>query len=392
MTGRKFATFLLVIFTIAAVAYYFTTPHGTDMPLIGVVDGNEVIVSPQMTGRIITLNVDEGSTVKKGDLIAVLDSTELEANLAATKANVTSLEEQVNEANHNYTWTNGQTDASLIEANERATYAQAQLEPARAQLKRDRDDLRRMQQLFDKGEVSAQDRDHAEAAVTISQANVTALEQATKAEAAAVNVAQANRIQVDARKSAISTTMAQLEQARASEAQMATQLGYTKIYAPLDGIVSVRVAKQGEVVAIGAPIVVVVDVDHLWVRADVEETYSDSVVIGQKLRVQLPDGTITEGPLIFRAVENNFATQRDVGRRKRDIRTLVLKVRLDNPKGAYVPGMTAEVLVPAAQLKGTAVAQGAEACNGWTFWHVERKGSLTVIDSLRAQFRAETPG
>jgi len=346
MTGRKFATFLLVIFTIAAVAYYFTTPHGTDMPLIGVVDGNEVIVSPQMTGRIITLNVDEGSTVKKGDLIAVLDSTELEANLAATKANVTSLEEQVNEANHNYTWTNGQTDASLIEANERATYAQAQLEPARAQLKRDRDDLRRMQQLFDKGEVSAQDRDHAEAAVTISQANVTALEQATKAEAAAVNVAQANRIQVDARKSAISTTMAQLEQARASEAQMAAQLGYAKIYAPLDGIVSVRVAKQGEVVAIGAPIVVVVDVDHLWVRADVEETYSDSVVIGQKLRVQLPDGTITEGPLIFRAAENNFATQRDVSRTKRDIRTFALKVAIPNPDRRLFTGMTATVLLP----------------------------------------------
>jgi HlyD family secretion protein len=346
MTGRKFATFLLVIFTIAAVAYYFTTPHGTDMPLIGVVDGNEVIVSPQMTGRIITLNVDEGSTVKKGDLIAVLDSTELEANLAATKANVTSLEEQVNEANHNYTWTNGQTDASLIEANERATFAETQLEPAREQLKRDRDDLRRMQQLFDKGEVSAQDRDHAEAAVRISQANATALEQAIKAETAAVNVAQANRIQVNARKAAISTAMAQLEQARASEAQMATQLGYTKIYAPLDGIVSVRVAKQGEVVAIGAPIVVVVDVDHLWVRADVEETYIDSVVIGQKLRVQLPNGTITEGPLIFRAVENDFATQRDVSRTKRDIRTFAVKVAIPNPDRRLFTGMTATVLLP----------------------------------------------
>ena len=60
---------------------------------------------------------------------------------------------------------------------------------------------------------------------------------------------------------------------------MATQLGYTKIYAPIDGIVSVRVAKQGEVVAQGSPIVVVVDVDHLWVRADVEESYIDSVVV-----------------------------------------------------------------------------------------------------------------
>src|SRR6202795_2456649 len=217
MTGRKFLMFIAVIFLITGVVYYFTTPSGKYIPLTGVVDGNEVIVSPQITGRIINLTVDEGSTVKKGDLIAELDSKELEANLAATKANVISLEEQVNEANHNYSWTNGQTDASLIEAHARATYADAQLEPARAQLKRDQDDLRRMQQLFDKGEVSAQDRDHADAAVRISQANVTALEQAPKAETAAVTVAQANRIQVDARKSAISTAMAQLEQARASD-------------------------------------------------------------------------------------------------------------------------------------------------------------------------------
>jgi len=346
MTGRKFATFLLVTFLIATVAYYFTTPHGTDIPLIGVVDGNEVIVSPQITGRIINLTVDEGSAVKKGDLIAELDSQELEANLAATRANVVSLGEQVNEANHNYTWTNGQTDASLIEAHARATYADAQLEPARAQLKRDQDDLRRMQQLFDKGEVSAQSRDHAEAAVRISQATVIALEQATKAETAAVTVAQANRIQVDARKSAISTAMAQLEQARAAEAQMETQLGYTKIYAPLDGIVSVGAATQSKKVAIGAPIVVVVDVDHLWVRADVEETYIDSIVIGQKLRVQLPSGTITEGPVIFRGVENDFATQRDVSRTKRDIKTFAVNVAIPNPDRRLFTGMAATVLLP----------------------------------------------
>jgi hypothetical protein len=53
-------------------------------------------------------------------------------------------------------------------------------------------------------------------------------------------------------------------------------------------------------------------------------------------------------------VEGDFATQRDVSRMKRDIRTIVLKVRLDNPKGAFVPGMTAEVLVSPAQIKGEA--------------------------------------
>ncbi|MFZ3331011.1 MAG: efflux RND transporter periplasmic adaptor subunit [Candidatus Acidiferrales bacterium] len=346
MTGRKFFTMLFVIFLVAAVAYYFTTPRGSDISLIGVVDGNEVIVSPQITGRIVNLAVDEGTAVKKGELIAQLDSTELEASLAATKANVTSLEAQVNEANHNYTWTNNQTDASVTEARARVTSSNAQLPPARAQLWRDQQDLKRMQELFAKGEVSAQDRDHAEAAVRISQANVEALEEAVRAESAAVEVAQANRKQVDARKSAINTTMAQLEQARASQAEMAAQLAYTKIYAPIDGIVSVRVAKQGEVVAQGSPIVVVVDINDLWVHADVEETLIDSIRFGQKLRVKLPSGDVIEGSVIFKGVENDFATQRDVSRTKRDIKTFAIKVAVPNPEGRLFTGMTATVLLP----------------------------------------------
>ena len=69
--------------------------------------------------------------------------------------------------------------------------------------------------------------------------------------------------------------------------------------------------------------------------------------------VRQDGGWVLNGRKIWmsKAAEADFATQRDVGRRKRDIRALVLKVRLDNPKGAYVPGMTAEVLVPATDLK-----------------------------------------
>jgi HlyD family secretion protein len=259
---------------------------------------------------------------------------------------VSSLEAQVNEANHNYTWTNNQTDASVTEARARVASSSAQLAPAHAQLWRDQQDLKRMQELFAKGEVSAQDRDHAEAAVRISQANVEALEEAVRAESAAVEVAQANRKQVDARKSAITTTLAQLEQARASAAEMAAQLGYTKIYAPIDGIVSVRVAKQGEVVAQGSPIVVIVDLNDLWVRADVEETYIDSIKFGEKLSVKLPSGDIIEGPVIFKGVENDFATQRDVSRTKRDIKTFAIKVAVPNPEGRLFTGMTATVLLP----------------------------------------------
>jgi len=351
MTGRKFIVVIGMVFLIALVVYFATTPKGSDILLIGVVDGNEVIVSPQITGRIVSLTVDEGYQVKKGDLIAELDATEIEATLAAAKANVGTLENSVTEAQHNYSWTSQQTSASLDQAQAMTTSSDAQLEQAKAQLWRDQSDLKRMQLLYDKHEVSAQDRDHAEAAVKMSEANVRALGDAVQAQRAAIEVARANRKQVDMRKSAVGSTIAQLEQARATVAQVSAQLAYTKIYAPIDGIVSVRVAKQGEVVAQGSPIVVVVDVDHLWVRADVEESYIDSIQFGEKLRVKLPSGNIIEGPVIFKGVENEFATQRDVSRTKRDIKTFAIKVSVPNPERRLFTGMTATVLLPQPEKK-----------------------------------------
>jgi HlyD family secretion protein len=108
------------------------------------------------------------------------------------------------------------------------------------------------------------------------------------------------------------------------------------------------------VLNIGQPIVTIVDLNDTWVRAAIPETESDHIGLGDTLRLVLPGGTSTSGKVFFKAAEADFATQRDVSRRKRDIRTIVLKVRLENPKGAYVPGMTAEVLVSPQQLKNSA--------------------------------------
>src|ERR1700685_4140346 len=160
MSGRKFLIFFGMVFLIALAIYVFTTPSSSEVPLTGIVDGDEVIVSPQITGRIINLTVDEGSEVKKGDLIAELDPKELEAGLAAAKANIDSLQAQVHEANSNYSLTNGQMNASLKQAEATLTSTNAQLEQARANLWRDQTDQQRMKQLFDGGVESAQDRDH----------------------------------------------------------------------------------------------------------------------------------------------------------------------------------------------------------------------------------------
>jgi HlyD family secretion protein len=341
-----------LVFLIALVFYIATTPHGKEIPLTGTVDGNEVIVSPQIMGRIIKLTVDEGSEVRQGDLIAELDPQELQASLAAAKANVASLQAQVNQANHNYSLTDDQTGASLKQAESMLTSTRAQLEQARANLWRDQTDYDRMQKLFDSGVTSAQDRDHAVATLKASQANVKSLEDSVAAQEAALALARANRKQVDVRSAEIATTLAQLAQARATAAQTETQLSYAKVYSPIDGIVSVRVAKEGEVISQSSPIVVVVDVDHLWVHADVEESYIDWVRFGQTLRVRLPSGTILQGQVFFKGVENDFATQRDVSRTKRDVKTFAIKVSVPNQERRLFTGMTATVLLPPKEKKG----------------------------------------
>ncbi|MGA8100512.1 MAG: efflux RND transporter periplasmic adaptor subunit [Candidatus Acidiferrales bacterium] len=352
MTGRKFMMFLGVLFLIAATVYGLSTPHGSAIPLVGIVDGNEVIVSPQIAGRIVRLTVDEGSEVKQGDLIAELDPAELEAQLAQDVANIGSLEAKVRQSQQTEGMTHEQTDATLAQAQANVTAAQAQLEQARATLELDEINLKRMQGLFDASVSSAQDRDSADAVAKAARANVRALEDQVKAQKAALAVAEANRKQVQVQQSDVVSLEAQLRQARAMRDQAQTQLGYTKIYAPISGIVSVRVSKQGEVIATATPIVVLVDVDHLWVRADVEESYIDSLRIGDKMQVALPSGDVIDGNLIFKGVESDFATQRDVSRTKRDIRTFAIKVAVPNPERRLFTGMTATVMLkPAAEKK-----------------------------------------
>ena len=88
----------------------------------------------------------------------------------------------------------------------------------------------------------------------------------------------------------------------------------------------------------GEPIVTILDVDHLWVQADVEESYIDSVSLNQHLKIRLPSGNMLEGTVIFKGVENDFATQRDVSRTKRDIKTFAIKVAVPNPGRRLMSG------------------------------------------------------
>ena len=362
MSARnRFFMLLGIIFVIAAIYYTFSTDHSKDLVLIGTVDANQVIVSAQVEGRIQKLLVDEGTPVKAGDSIAVLDPSELQAQEAAAAATIHSLQHKVAEMQHTEKSTSGSTSGDVANAEAKLSSAKAQLLQAQATLARTESDSRRTIELAKLGVASDQDRVQAETNLQAAQATVQAQHDLVTAAEADLRSATARTYQANAAKSTVESTEADLKNAMELKNQAEVRLGYTKIYAPVTGTVSVRAARQGEVVNIGAPIVTIVDLTDTWARVAIPETYADHIGYGDVLRVRLPGGTVTSGKVFFKGVEGDFATQRDVSRRKRDIRTIVLKVRLDNPKGAYVPGMTAEVLVSPEQMRGEGSAPNTAA-------------------------------
>jgi HlyD family secretion protein len=349
---NKVMSFLGVIFLVALGYYLFFTPSTKDLVLIGTVDSNQVIVSPQVAGRISKLLVDEGTQVKQGDLIALIDPAELEAQARAAAAMIDSLRSQVNSTQATKEATQGSTTSNVANAQARLQSARAQLTQAEATLVRVQSDSQRTINLAASGVASEQERVQAESNLKAQQATVQALKDQVTASEADLNTAVANTHQAHAAESNVRSMQGQLANAEEQLKEADVRLGYTKIYAPVSGTVSVRAAREGEVLAAGQPIVTIVDLSDTWVRAAIPETYSDHIGLGDSLRVQLPGGTVTSGKVFFKSAEADFATQHDVSRRKRDIKTIVLKVRLANPKGAYVPGMTADVLVSKDQIQG----------------------------------------
>jgi HlyD family secretion protein len=352
MKAPKFFIFLFVLLAAATAWYFLSTDRTTDTVLIGIVDANQVIVSSKIMGRVEKLYVDEGSKVKAGDLIAEIDSAELEAQKNAAAATINAYNSQVSAMQATEAQTFGETNSGVVNAQARLAAAQATLAQAKADLVRIQSDSQRTIALAKAGVASEQDDVRAEAQLKAQQALVESAQKTVDAAQADVNSAQARLHQQRAAASNVATNQAQVLNARAQLAEADTRLGYTKIYAPVSGTVSVRATRQGEVVNSGSPIVTIIDFDDTWVRAEAPETDARFVSVGDKLKVRLPAGTPIAGTVIFKAVEGDYATQRDVSRRKRDIKTIGLKFKVDNPDGALVPGMTAEVLLPKDLKKG----------------------------------------
>lgn len=348
---NKFFVFLGFIFVASLAFYFFTSRTPSGLVLIGTVDANQVIVSSKIAGRIEKLTVDEGSQVKTGDLIAQIDSAEWRAQADAAKANIAALQARIGTAQANEKLYSGATSSDVQTAQARVDAAQADLTQAQADLERTKADSDRTVALAEQGVASKQQADEAAALLKSAQARVRSLQQGLRAAQSDVKAAQARTFQTQAAAGTVTDTRRQVQAAEAQLAQANTVLSYTTVTAPVSGVVSVRAAREGEVVNPGTPIVTIVDLSQTWVRASIPETEADSIRLGDSLNVRLPSGRTIKGKVINKAVESSFATQRDVSRRKRDIQAVALKIQVANDREELVPGMTAEVLVSNGAVK-----------------------------------------
>jgi len=337
---------ILLILVAGAGYYWYRSSRPVPLVLTGIVTTNDVVVSPQIAGRIDQLNVNEGDVVKAGQMIAVLESGELEQEQAFYAAGAEGASSQVAESAAALRYQERQVDDQISQAEANLAATEAQQMAAQAELENAKVSFTRAQEMLRQGVVSQQELDQARTSYQVAQSKIDSLVKQIDAQRSAVALARSNADQVSIRRSQLATNQKQQVAAAAQRRKAGVRLGYTELRAPIDGIVDVRATRLGEVVTPGQPVVTLINPDDLWVRANVEETYIDRVRVGDKLNVRLPSGDVREGTVFYRGVEAAFATQRDVSRTKRDIKTFEVRLRVDNKDRRLAVGMTAYVDLP----------------------------------------------
>jgi HlyD family secretion protein len=309
---------------IAAGVYFY--PRLTRKPapanqltLSGNIEAHESLVSFKVPGRVVELPVEEGQQVEQGAELARLEDADSRQKVRIDEASVRVRESDL-----------ALTLAGTREQEVKA--AQQSMIDAQADLEQKRLDNDRARQLFAKDEISAQDRDQAATALKRAEAIFKAAQQ------------RYNEAVEGSRKEDIDIARANLNQANANLGLSRVNLDYAVLHAPSTGVITVRQAELGEVVAPGSPVVTLADLDHIWLRAYIAETDLGSIHWGQEATVTTDTypGKQYHGRISFISSSAEF-TPKSVQTYKERV-TLVyrIKIDIDNPSHELKPGMPAD--------------------------------------------------
>jgi HlyD family secretion protein len=334
---KRLIPILILLAAVIAAGFYFyprlikKSAPANELTLSGNIEAHESLVSFKVPGRIVDLPVEEGQQVESGALLARIEDADSRQKVQIDEADV-----RVRESNLALTL------AGTREQEVKAS--QQSLLDAEADRDEKKLDYDRAERLFAKDEISAQDRDLAATALKRAEAAVKGAEQ------------RFNEAQEGSRKEDVAIARANLNEANANLGLSRVNLEYATLRSPSTGVITVRQAELGEVVAPGSPVVTLADLDHIWLRAYVAETDLGSIHWGQDADITTDTypGKKYHGRISFISPDAEF-TPKSVQTFKERV-TLVyrIKIDIDNPNHELKPGMPADAHIELAAAKPAA--------------------------------------
>jgi membrane fusion protein, multidrug efflux system len=289
---------------------YFASYESTDDAQI---DGHVNGISARVSGHVVKLNVEDNQYVEKGTVLVEIDPADYEVAAAKARADFADARAQAAAAGINVPLTNVSTssqvasaEANVANAKAGITAARQQFEAAKAQLTqaeannvKAQNDQVRYKQLVDKQEISQQQYDQAIAAANANAAAVEAARASAAAASAQVEQAQNKLVEAEAdlRNAQTAPQTVQVTRARASSAQATADskqaqlqqaqlnLDYTKIVAPVTGMVSNRTVEVGQNVQAGQEMMKIIPLEDLWLTANFKETQLREMKVGQRASI-----------------------------------------------------------------------------------------------------------
>jgi HlyD family secretion protein len=295
----------------------------------GHVEATEVQVAPEVAGRIVELRVAEGDRVARGDLLARLDTTDIELQIRRADAERAAADAQLRLLRA------GARREDIAQAEAQAQAADAEVTAIDADLKSAELDLERFESLLRANAGSRKQRDDAEARVQVARERRRGAQD--RARAARESFA---RLRNGARREEIDAARARVAASDAQVAALRQNLEDARVIAPVDGIVTQKIADVGELMAPRVPLVVITDLDHAWANLFVPEPLVPRVKVGQDATVFTDaGGTGIPGRVTFVSPKAEFTPRNVQTADERSKLVYRIKVTVDNRAGVLKSGM-----------------------------------------------------
>jgi membrane fusion protein, multidrug efflux system len=341
--------------------HYYSVRESTDDAQI---DGHINPISPRVTGTVLRVLHDDNELVEAGTLLVELDPRDYEVAVDRARADLANAQAGATAANVGVPLTQTTSSSQLVAADANVKATEREIESARARVNEAQSnfakvsaDLKRMEMLIAKDEISHQQYDATVAAYNSAKASV---EGAT----AAVASAESRAAQAQAQAEAARTVPEQLQVTRARAgaatadvqkyisalAQAELNLKYTKIYAPVTGVLSKRNVEPGQVLQAGQPVFSIVNLDDIWTTANFKETQLKNMRVGQKATIKVDaygheyNGTVESIGAATGARFSLLPPENATGNYVKVVQRIPVRIRFDkdqDPGHQLRPGMSA---------------------------------------------------